>query len=32
MNSINPEDFKVVIKVVLIKIPTKLFINTDKDQ
>lgn len=32
MNSINPEDFKVVGKIELSKIPTKLSIDTDKDQ
>jgi hypothetical protein len=32
MNSINPEDFKVVVKLALFKIPTKLSINTNKDQ
>lgn len=32
MNSINIEDFKVVGNIDLSKIPTKLAINTDKDQ
>ncbi len=32
MNSINPEDFKVTTNIDLSKIPTKLDIETDKDQ
>ncbi|MEC4003947.1 PPK2 family polyphosphate kinase [Flavobacterium sp. SUN052] len=32
MDSLNPEDFKVTDKIKLSKIPTKLNIDTDKDQ